>query len=288
VEGLFDRWEIDLIGPLPLTPRGKRFIAVAVEGLTRWPEAAPLTQKTGAEVANFIYTNIYCRYGCPRHIQTDNGSEFKNETVEKLLKKWKIPHHFSTPYHPQSQGLVERYNKTLCDALARHCQGQDWDLHIEQCLLAYRTNNQATTHRSPANLLYGQELTLPIDLQHDRRVRQPSTVKELQKRITALNTTLPEDRHKAQQRTTQSQDLQAKDKVSPPFKEGDKVYRHLGQLAKSHSAKMQRKWDGPYIITKVLDKGAYLLQTLDHPPRRLKTPIHGSDLQLAGMPVVEI
>ena len=65
VEGLFDRWEIDLIGPLPLTPRGKRFIAVAVEGLTRWPEAAPLTQKTGAEVANFIYTNIYCRFGCP-------------------------------------------------------------------------------------------------------------------------------------------------------------------------------------------------------------------------------
>ena len=65
VEGIFDRWEIDLVSPFPLTPRGNRYIAVAVEGLTRWPEAAPLAQKTGAEVANFIYTNIYCRCGCP-------------------------------------------------------------------------------------------------------------------------------------------------------------------------------------------------------------------------------
>ena len=159
---------------------------------------------------------------------------------------------------------------------------------FDQCLLAYRTNNQATTHRSPSNLLYGQELTLPIDLQHDRRVRQPSTVQELQKRIKALNTTLPDDRFKAQQRTTQSQYLQVKDNVSPAFKEGDKVYHHLGQLVKSHSGKMQRKWDGPYIIVKALDKGAYLLQTIDHPPRRLRTSVHGSDLQLAHMPVVEI
>jgi hypothetical protein len=145
VEGLFDRWEIDLVGPLPLTPRGNRYIAVAVEGLSRWPEAAPISQKTGAEVADFIYSHIYCRYGCPRHIQTDNGLEFKNDLVAQLFKKWKIRHHFSTPYHPQSNGLVERYNKTLCNAIARQCQGQDWDLHIEQCLLAYRTTNQATT-----------------------------------------------------------------------------------------------------------------------------------------------
>jgi hypothetical protein len=288
VEGLFDRWEIDLVGPLPLTPRGKRFIAVAVEGLTRWPEAIPLSQKTGAEVANFIYTNIYCRFGCPRHIQTDNGLEFRNEVVEGLLKKWKIQHHFSTPYHPQSNGLVERYNKTLCNALARQCQGQDWDLHVEQCLLAYRTNNQVTTHRSPASLLYGQELTLPIDLQHDQRVRQPSTVKELKKRIEALNKTLPEDRQKAQERIRDSQDLQVKDHVSPSFQEGNRVYRHLGQLTKSHSAKLQRKWDGPYIVTKVLGNGAYILQTVDTPPRRLRFPINGSDLQLAGLPVVEI
>ena len=261
---------------------------MAVEGLTRWPEAAAITQKTGAEVANFIYTNIYCRYGCPRHIQTDNGLEFKNEIVDGLLKKWKIQHHFSTPYHPQSNGLVERYNKTLCNALARQCQGQDWDLHIEQCLLAYRTNDQATTRRSPANLLFGQELTLPIDLQHDGRIRQPSTTKALQKRIDALNKVLPEDRHKAQERIKNSQDLQVKDNVSPPFQEGNRVYRHLGQIAKSHSSKLERKWDGPYVVTKALGNGAYILQTVDQPPRRLKTPINGADLQLAGMPVVEI
>src|SRR3954466_2721301 len=228
VEGLFARWEIDLVGPLPFTPRGKRFIAVAVEGLTRWPEAAPLSQKTGAEVGDFIYSNIYCRYGSPRHIQTDNGLEFKNDLVAQLLKKWKIQHHFSMPYHPQSNGLVERYNKTLCNALARQCQGQDWDLHIDQCLLAYRTIHQATTHRSPASLLFGQELTLLINLHHDGRACQPATVQELKKQIEALQKTLPEERRKAKERTEQNQELQHQDRVSPAFQEGDRVYRHLG------------------------------------------------------------
>jgi hypothetical protein len=183
---------------------------------------------------------------------------------------------------------VERYNKTLCNAIARQCQGQDWDLHIEQCLLAYRTTNQATTRRSPANLLFGQELTLPIDLQHDGRVRQPASAQELKKRIEAIHKTLPENRQKAQQRIEASQELQHQDRVSPIFKEGDRVYRHLGQLSKSHSAKLQPKWDGPYVITKALGNGAYLLQTIEVPPRRLKTPINGSHLQLAQFEAIEI
>ena len=157
--------------------------------------------------------------------------------MDGLLKKWKIQHHFSTPYHPQSNGLVERYNKTLCNALARQCQGQDWDLHIEQCLLAYRTNDQATTRRSPANLLFGQELTLPIDLHHDGRACQPSTTKALHRRIEALNKTLPDDRQKAQDRIKNSQDLQVKDRVSAAFQEGNRVYRHLGQILKSNLEK---------------------------------------------------
>ena len=60
------------------------------------------------------------------------------------------------------------------------------------------------------------------------------------------------------------------------------------QISKSHSGKLQRKWDGPYLITKALGNGAYILQTVDNPPRRLKTPINGADLQLVRIPVVEI
>jgi hypothetical protein len=119
-------------------------------------------------------------------------------------------------------------------------------------------------------------------------MRQPSSTQTLQKRINALKNTLPEDRQKAQQRIEESQQLQVKDRVSPAFQEGNRVYRHLGQLNKSHSAKLQQKWDGPYIVTKALGNGAYILQTIDDPPRRLRTPINGSDLQLAGMPVIEI
>jgi hypothetical protein len=166
VENVFDRWQIDLIGPLTPTRRRNTYICVAIESVTRWTEAAPLKKATAQEVADFIMHYIISRHGCPAHLQSDNGSHFKNETIKLLAEKWNIQHHFSTPYHPQSNGMVERMNQTLAKSLAKTCQGKDWDLNIDQCLLGARTAKHDTTRYSPAELLYGRKLVLPVELKH--------------------------------------------------------------------------------------------------------------------------
>src|SRR5213078_2780665 len=84
--------------------------------------------------------------------------------IEKLLEKFKIEHKLSTPYQPQTNGLVERFNRTLCESLAKVSEEENqWDEHIEEVLFAYRTNKHSTTKQTPFYLKYGREAILPIE-----------------------------------------------------------------------------------------------------------------------------
>ncbi len=146
---LFERVGIDIVGPLPKTLKGNRYIVVAIEYLTKWPEARALANATAENVADFIYEEIICRQGTPKIILTDQGTHFKNQMVNELCNKFKIEHRLSSPYHPQTNGLVERFNRTLTGMLAKTNDIFNWDLHIPSVLLAYRTTKHSTTQIYP-------------------------------------------------------------------------------------------------------------------------------------------
>ncbi len=107
-----------MIGPLPITQRGNKYIIVAVEYLSRWQEAKPVLEANAKETSEFLYSLI-CRYSRFDHLHSDRGTEFVNEVIQNLTEKFRIKHHCSTPYRPQANGLVERFNKTLCDSLVK-------------------------------------------------------------------------------------------------------------------------------------------------------------------------
>ena len=138
IEEPFARIGIDIVGPLPVTHRGNKYIVVAMDYFTKWPEAKALKEANAKEVSNFIYDEIICRHGCPKRILSDRGTHFNNQMVKQLLEKFEVKHGFSTPYHPQTNGLVERFNKTLCESLAK-IGGENWDENINPVLFAYRT-----------------------------------------------------------------------------------------------------------------------------------------------------
>ena len=162
--GLFQRFGLDFVGPLPRTKNGNRFILVATEYLSKWPLAKAVPNADAKTVAKFIYEEIVSVYGCPQEILTDRGSHFKNEMLENLASLFKIKHKFTSAYHPQTNGLTERFNKTLCDTLKKAAldNSLEWDLQIAPALLAYRVRPQSTTKKSPFELLYGVLAVLPI------------------------------------------------------------------------------------------------------------------------------
>jgi hypothetical protein len=181
----FDRVGIDIIGPLSVTTTGNRYIIVVTEYLTKWPEARALKDTKATTVAKFIYEEIICRHGCPKVLLSDQGTPFCNELVDSLCQLMQIRHRLSSAYHPQTNGLTERFNKTLCTTLAKYVSdyGDTWDNFLNAALFAYRTVQNHTTKYTPFKLLYGHEAMLPMDLQQKHMDNDEPIEQQLQQHI---------------------------------------------------------------------------------------------------------
>src|SRR6266542_2981440 len=105
---IFERWGIDIVGPLSIIREGNRYIVVAMDYFSRWPEARPLKVANVDTVATFLYEEIICRFGASRILQSDRETHFVNELIKRLIKRFKIKHNLSLSYYLQSNGLVER------------------------------------------------------------------------------------------------------------------------------------------------------------------------------------
>src|SRR6266498_1093517 len=128
IKELFYQWGIDIVGPLTETSRGNKYIVVAIDYFTKYPEARALANANARNIANFLYEDIICRHGCLRKIISDRGTYFNNQVIENLLKRFKIRHNLLTSYHPKTNGLVERFNKILCESLAKlNEERENWD-----------------------------------------------------------------------------------------------------------------------------------------------------------------
>src|ERR1043165_2999769 len=266
---------IDFVGPLPRTKEGNKYIIVAMDYFTKWPEAKAVKEATAKETAKFIMEEIICRHGCPRKIISDRGTHFDNNLIGRLTRKFQIKHNFSTPYHPQTNGLVERFNKTLCEALAKLGKEEgEWDEKIPQVLFGYRTKRQESTKINPFYLVYGRNGKLPVDDESEG-----ITLKE---RIQELFEVLPEERNNAKEWITKSQEKQKKNhdkkiKFKEGFEIGEKVLYYDAAKEKQWSGKLNEKWKGPYYIHEKLLHGSYKIKELNG--KVLKTPVNGELLK---------
>jgi hypothetical protein len=262
---------IDFVGPLPITESGNRYIIVAMDYFTKWPEAKAVKVDNAKEVAKFIYEEIICRHGCPEKILSDRGTHFNNKMIEELMDKFEIKHRFSTSYHPKTNGLVERFNKTLCESLAKLGGNKNWDDKIAPVLFAYRNKRQESTKLKPFYLTYGREARLPVDNEDIQKERFNQLIEEL-----------PRVRNQAKEEIDKSQIKQkkyhdGKNRRKELFQIGDKILLYNAAKEKQWSGKLEEKWKGPYYIHEVLLNGAYKLKELDG--RIFKTPVNGELLK---------
>jgi hypothetical protein len=262
---------IDFVGPLPVTESGNKYIIVAMDYFTKWPEAKAVKTDNANEVVIFIYEDIICRHGCPQKILSDRGTHFNNKMIEELMNKFEIKHRFSTSYHPKTNGLVERFNKTLCESLAKLGGNNNWDDKIAPVLFAYRNKKQESTKLKPFYLTYGREAQMPTD---------NNNIPE--ERIHQLIEKLPRARNQAHEEIIKSQTRQKKyhdkkNKRKELFQIGDKVLLYDAAKEKQWSGKLEEKWKGPYYIHEVLLNGSYKIKELNGKIRR--TPVNGELLK---------
>lgn len=269
--GLFEKWGVDAIGPLPQTNTRKVFIIVAIDYMTHWAEAVSTRRITAQEVGKFIFESICCRFGVPLEIVSNHGPGFRANILQELLTKLKVKHRFSSPYYPQCNGLVEKTNGILVKIIAKKVQERpkDWDKHLSTALWAYRTSFKVTTQFAPFHLVYGQEAILPIEVMIPSSrllLRVEKDAKEQwQKRLADLHK-LEFTREEALgfyiEQANKRRDQFNKQLKDKGLTKGMLVLRYDSRLDTRHDTKFLPRWEGPFIIYQRYQNGSYQLQDL--------------------------
>ncbi|MCO5559472.1 hypothetical protein L7F22_013072 [Adiantum nelumboides] len=115
---VFEKWGLDVVGPLPMIGKRNAYILIAVDHLSRWTEAKAVKQITRKEMEKFVYEHICCKFGVPLELLSGRGPGFKKEMFDFLCKKLNRHHRYNSPYYPQCNGLNERSNGELSLAAA--------------------------------------------------------------------------------------------------------------------------------------------------------------------------
>ena len=163
-DGPFQTIGIDYCGPLPRTPRDNRYVLVITDYFSRHVVAIPLPNCSATTTAEALFNDYFCKFGIPCLIVSDQGPHFRNQLMTNMRSLIGYNHIYSTAYHPQSNGIVERFNSTFIPQISKLQDGEhnNWDEYLQAVVFAYNSGVHKTTQYSPYELLYGRPPRLPF------------------------------------------------------------------------------------------------------------------------------
>lgn len=227
-------------------------------------EAFPLRNFKASTVAEVFVNQVISRYGVPSELHTDQGRNFDSRILHELSHLLGIKKTRTTPFHPQSNGLVERQHQTLTSYLAKFVSEnqRDWDRWIGMYLLAYRSAKHETTEISPAELCFGRELRLPLDLLHgnppgDENRSRENYVSKLRGKLNEIHEKVRERLKMKSLRTKAFYDRKAR---QIHFEAGQKVWLFNPRRVIGKTPKLQSNWEGPYEVVKRLNDVVYCIR----------------------------
>jgi len=142
---------VDILGPLPESATGNFYIMVVGDYFTHWMEAFAIPNQEATTVAEKLVEEVFMRFSIPEQLHSDQGHQFESKLLSEICHLLNIQKSKTTPYHPQDDGLVERFNRTLLDMLATCTKDHpfDWEYYIRKVCMAYNTSVQCSTGYTP-------------------------------------------------------------------------------------------------------------------------------------------
>lgn len=276
VGGPMERVAVDVLGPFPRSEKGNRFVLVALDYFTKWPEAYALPDQEAETVAEALLEGFFSRFGIPQELHSDQGRNFESRVFAEMCRRMGIQKTRTTPLHPQSDGLVERFNRTLAVQLAvtTASHQKDWDTQLPLVLLACRSAVQDSTACTPALLMLGRELRTPAEMIFGRPSDTPSVppgpeyARRLQDRLEVAHHFAREQLQAAGVRQKRNYDLRARGRH---FIAGELVWIFSPKRKRGRCPKLDSHWLGPCQVLERIGEVVYRVQL---PPRGRKVVLH--------------
>jgi cleavage and polyadenylation specificity factor subunit 1 len=235
----FEHIHVDLVGPLPPS-RGYTHLFTIVDRFSRWPEAIPLNETSTSACARALISNWIARFGVPADMSSDRGPQFTSELWSNVAESLGTRLHRTTAYHPQANGMVERFHRHMKSSLKARLTGPNWVDELPWVLLGIRTAPKEDLASSSAELVYGAPLTVPGDFIPPAR-DAPDAAKVLQRLRQKVSSfaPVPTSRHGT---------------VVASFPPDLVDCRYVFLRRDAHRSPLQRPYEGPFRVVQPGDK----------------------------------
>ncbi|KII60850.1 Transposon Ty3-G Gag-Pol polyprotein [Thelohanellus kitauei] len=244
---VLERVAMDILGPLTVSTRGNKYVLVISDYYSKFVDAFPLSSIDAKTISNVFVNEFALKYGIPNIVHTDQGTNFDSEIFRGVCSSLGIQKTRTSPYHPQSDGLVERFNRTLVNMISKSINSyEEWEDHLSAVVFAYNTTKHSSTQISPFELMFKRFPKLPIDvaIPNNQIKNADWPHKKIQHVLKETDANL--------RKSQASQELQYNKKLKElKVNCGDQVYVHYPHLPDLSRNKLARLWRGPYEVTKI-------------------------------------
>ena len=256
----FSTVAFDIVGPLPVSASGHRYILTCMCLFSKFPDAIPLRRCDNETVCNALI-EIFSRYGVPKCLLTDQGSVFTSHLTRQLCKAFGILKIQTSPYHPQSNGALERWHACLKGMMKRtDLKVKLWDVKLRYLLFAYRDTPHCVTGFSPYVLMFGREGNGPLKFlseswlsNEDELLGVEDYLVLARDRMAEAAAVVSEKEQAAKEKMKEFYDRKA---VVKNFNPGDRVLVRKPILR----GKLQKAWQGPYVVEARVSPITYLVK----------------------------
>merc|ERR1712055_1107203 len=250
----FDVVSTDLIGPLPLTSSGNKYILVVTDFLSRYTTIKPLPNKSADTTAEGLWS-IFCEHGTPSILYSDSGCEFRNGVLKEMAKNFKFSHIRVAVYHPSSNGLCERKNASILSGLKCFQDVEDWDKLLPTAQLAVNAGYCRSLGDSPFFVYKGKDPELPstrfakpkfsyaehLTFEQERQRREHYVLEVVKEKLLEA----ADEQCRQRQKKCSEKTLNVDDRV------------FIRRQQKKGESKLVEKWKGPFRILSQKNPGVY-------------------------------
>ena len=253
---------VDILGPLVTTRNGNNYIIVCGDYYTKWKEAFAVPDHQAMTVADKLITEVFLRFGFPSQLHSDQGREFESQLFKSMCTLLGVDKTRTCPYNPKSDGMIERYNRSLLTMLSMFVNDNhdDWDEQLPYVMAAYRATEHKSTSCTPNLLMLNRETTCPLDLMvgyppgQEPQECHVAYVEWVRQTMRGAHELAFEALGQA---ATRQSRYYNRDIDHRKFSKGDWVWRHYTPKA---NQKLGLAWDGPYLVLDVLTAWIYKIQ----------------------------